>query len=83
MILTVEKFCRISRIQENRLIVAGILSVCSVIYLFVICMAYYVTVPMWLFGINLLCLFINIPLIWWVLTFYVEQRKRIDKSSIQ
>ena len=80
MILTVEKFSRISRVQENRLIVAGILSVFSVIYFCVLCMALYINIPMWLVVINIACLFINVPLIWWLLSLYVEQRKKINNS---
>lgn len=80
MILTVEKFSRISRVQENRLIVAGILSVFSVIYFCLLSMALYINIPMWLIAINIACLFINVPLIWWLLSLYVEQRKRINNS---
>ena len=80
MILTVEKISRISEVQENRLIVAGILSVFSVIYFCVLCMALYISIPMWLVVVNIACLFINMPLIWWLLSLYVEQRKKINKS---
>lgn len=80
MILTVEKISRISEVQENRLIVAGILSVFSVIYFCVLCMALYISIPMWLVVVNIACLFINVPLIWWLLSLYVEQRKKINKS---
>lgn len=80
MILTVEKISRISEVQENRLIVAGILSVFSVIYFCVLCMALYISIPMWLVVVNIACLFINVPLIWWLLSLYVEQRKRINNS---
>ena len=80
MILTVEKLSRISKIQENRLIVAGILSVFSLIYMCVICMAYYVSIPMWLVAINIVCLFFNVPLIWWLMSLYIEQRKKMNNS---
>ena len=80
MILTVEKISRISEVQENRLIVAGILSVFSVIYFCVLCMALYISIPMWLVVVNIACLFINVLLIWWLLSLYVEQRKKINKS---
>jgi hypothetical protein len=80
MILTVEKISRISEVQENRLIVAGILSVFSVIYFCVLCMALYISIPMWLVVVNIACLFINVPLIWWLLSLYVEQRKKINNS---
>ena len=80
MILTVEKISRISEVQENRLIVAGILSVFSVIYFCVLCMALYISIPMWLVVVNIACLFINVPLIWWLLSLYVAQRKRINNS---
>lgn len=80
MILTVENLSRISKIQENRLIVAGILSVFSVIYFCVLCMALYISIPMWLIAINIACLFFNVPLIWWLLSLYVEQRKKMNNS---
>ena len=80
MILTVEKISRISEVQENRLIVAGILSVFSVIYFCVLCRALYISIPMWLVVVNIACLFINVPLIWWLLSLYVEQRKKINNS---
>ena len=80
MILTVEKISRISEVQENRLIVAGILSVFSVIYFCVLCMALYISIPMWLVVVNIACLFINVPLVWRLLSLYVEQRKRINNS---
>lgn len=80
MILTVEKISRISEVQENRLIVSGILSVFSVIYFCVLCMALYISIPMWLVVVNIACLFINLPLIWWLLSLYVEQRKKINNS---
>lgn len=80
MILTVEKISRISEVQENRLIVAGVLSVFSVIYFCVLCMALYISIPMWLVVVNIACLFINVPLIWWLLSLYVEQRKKINNS---
>lgn len=78
MVANLEKIQRIQRIQEKRLILSSILSVSSVIYLFVICMAYYVSIPMWLVMINIACLLFNIPLIWWLMSLYIEQRKRMN-----
>ena len=80
MILTVKKSGQSNIVQENRLIVSGILSVFSVIYMCVISMALYISIPMWLVVVNIACLFINMPLIWWLLSLYVEQRKKINKS---
>lgn len=80
MILTVKDISRISRIQEKRLIIAGILSVFSVIYMCVNCMALYIHIPMWLVVINFTCLFFNLPIIYWILSLYVEQRKKINNS---
>ena len=78
MVANFEKIQRIQRIQEKRLILSSILSVFSVIYLFVICMAYYVSIPMWLVMINIACLLFNMPLIWWLMSLYLEQRKRMN-----
>lgn len=80
MILTVKKSGQSNIVQENRLIVSGILSVSSVIYMCVISMALYISIPMWLVVVNIACLFINVPLIWRLLSLYVAQRKRINKS---
>lgn len=78
MVANFEKIQRIQRVQENRLIVIGVLSVFSVIYMSVLCMALYVSIPMWLVVINIVCLFFNMPLIWWLMSLYVEQRKRMN-----
>ena len=78
MVVNFEKNQQIQRVQEKRLIVSGILSVFSVIYVCVLCMAYYVSIPMWLVVINIACLFFNIPLTWWLMSLYIEQRKRMN-----
>ena len=78
MVANLEKIQRIQRIQENRLVLSGVLSVFSVIYVCVLCMALYVSIPMWLVVINIACLFFNVPLIWWLMSLYVEQRKRMN-----
>lgn len=78
MVVNFDKNQQIQRVQEKRLIVSGILSVFSVIYVCVLCMAYYVSIPMWLVVINIACLFFNIPLIWWLMSLYIEQRKRMN-----
>jgi hypothetical protein len=78
MVVNFDKNQQIQRVQEKRLIVSGILSVFSVIYVCVLCMAYYVSIPMWLVVINIACLFFNVPLIWWLMSLYIEQRKRMN-----
>ena len=78
MVANFEKIQRIQRIQENRLVLSGVLSVFSVIYVCVLCMALYVSIPMWLVMINIACLLFNMPLIWWLMSLYVEQRKRMN-----
>lgn len=78
MVANLQKNQQIQRVQENRLIVIGVLSVFSVIYMSVLCMALYVSIPMWLVVINIACLFFNVPLIWWLMSLYVEQRKRMN-----
>ena len=78
MVANFEKIQRIQRVQEKRLVLSGVLSVFSVIYVCVLCMAYYVSIPMWLVVINIACLFFNMPLIWWLMSLYVEQRKRMN-----
>lgn len=78
MVVNFEKNQQIQRVQEKRLIVSGILSVFSVIYVCVLCMAIYVSIPMWLVVINIACLFFNVPLIWWIMSLYIEQRKRMN-----
>lgn len=78
MVVNFEKNQQIQRVQEKRLILSGILSVFSVIYVCVLCMAYYVSIPMWLVVINIACLFFNVPLIWWLMSLYIEQRKRMN-----
>lgn len=78
MVVNFEKNQQIQRVQEKRLIVSGILSVFSVIYVCVLCMGYYVSIPMWLVVINIACLFFNVPLIWWLMSLYIEQRKRMN-----
>lgn len=80
MMMTIENINRISRIQENRLIAAGVLTVFSVIYMCVICMALYISIPMWLVTVNIVCLLFNVPLIWWLLSLYIAQRKNINNS---
>ena len=78
MVANLEKIQRIQRVQEKRLALSGVLSVFSVIYMSVLCMALYVSIPMWLIAINIVCLFFNMPLIWWLMSLYVEQRKRMN-----
>ena len=78
MIANLEKIQRIQRVQEKRLALSGVLSVFSVIYMSVLCMALYVSIPMWLVVINIACLFFNMPLIWWLMSLYIEQRKRMN-----
>lgn len=78
MVANLEKIQRTQRVQENRLVLSGVLSVFSVIYVCVLCMAYYVSIPMWLVVINIACLFFNVPLIWWLMSLYIEQRKRMN-----
>lgn len=78
MVANFEKIQRIQRVQENRLVLSGVLSVFSVIYVCVLCMALYVSIPMWLVVINIACLFFNVPLIWWLMSLYIEQRKRMN-----
>lgn len=78
MVANLEKIQRIQRVQEKRLALSGVLSVFSVIYMSVLCMALYVSIPMWLVVINIVCLFFNVPLIWWLMSLYVEQRKRMN-----
>lgn len=78
MVANLEKIQRIQRVQEKRLVLSGVLSVFSVVYVCVLCMAYYVSIPMWLVVINIACLFFNMPLIWWLMSLYVEQRKRMN-----
>lgn len=78
MVANLEKIQRIQRVQEKRLALSGVLSVFSVIYMSVLCMALYVSIPMWLVVINIVCLFFNMPLIWWLMSLYVEQRKRMN-----
>ena len=78
MVANLEKIQRIQRVQEKRLVLSGVLSVFSVIYMSVLCMALYVSIPMWLVVINIVCLFFNMPLIWWLMSLYVEQRKRMN-----
>ena len=76
----VARMNRIHRIQENRLIVMGILSVCTVVEFSVIILSYYVTMPMWLILINVFCILLNMPLIMWLLELYINQRKR-DRAN--
>ena len=78
MVANLDKIQRIQRVQEKRLALSGVLSVFSVIYMSVLCMALYVSIPMWLVVINIVCLFFNMPLIWWLMSLYVEQRKRMN-----
>lgn len=78
MVANLEKIQRIQRVQEKRLVLSGVLSVFSVIYMSVLCMALYVSIPMWLVVINIVCLFFNVPLIWWLMSLYIEQRKRMN-----
>lgn len=78
MVANLEKIQRIQRVQEKRLALSGVLSVFSVIYMSVLCMALYISIPMWLVVINIVCLFFNMPLIWWLMSLYVEQRKRMN-----
>lgn len=78
MVANLEKIQRIQRVQEKRLALSGVLSVFSVIYMSVLCMALYVSIPMWLIAINIVCLFFNMPLIWWLMSLYIEQRKRMN-----
>ena len=78
MVANLEKIQRIQRVQEKRLALSGVLSVFSVIYMSVLCMALYVSIPMWLVVINIVCLFFNMPLIWWLMSLYIEQRKRMN-----
>lgn len=78
MVANLEKIQRIQRVQEKRLALSGVLSVSSVIYMSVLCMALYVSIPMWLVVINIVCLFFNMPLIWWLMSLYIEQRKRMN-----
>ena len=78
MVANLEKIQRIQRVQEKRLALSGVLSVFSVTYMSVLCMALYVSIPMWLVVINIACLFFNVPLIWWLMSLYIEQRKRMN-----
>ena len=78
MVANFEKIQQIQRVQEKRLALSGVLSVFSVIYMSVLCMALYVSIPMWLVVINIVCLFFNVPLIWWLMSLYIEQRKRMN-----
>lgn len=80
MMMTIENINRISRIQEKRLITAGILSAFSALYLCVICMSLYISIPMWLVVINIACLMFNVPLILWLMELYVAQRKKMNNS---
>lgn len=75
----VTRMYKIQRIQEKRLIVMAILSVITVVEFSVIILSYYVTVPMWLIVINIVCILCNVPFICLVLELYVHQRKR-DKN---
>lgn len=70
---------RISRIQSNRLRLAGVLTLMSLIEWAVTCMGYYVEIPLWLMIANIVCLMFNMPLIWWLMSLWWEQRKR-DKE---
>lgn len=80
MVTNIEKIQRIHRIQEARLILIGVLSFFSVIYMSVICFSLYIDIPMWLITLNIVCLLFNAPLIWWLLSLYIEQRKRINNK---
>lgn len=80
MVTNIEKIQRIQRIQEARLILIGVLSLSSVIYMSVICFSLYIDIPMWLITLNIVCLLFNVPLIWWLLSLYIEQRKRINNK---
>ena len=80
MVTNIEKIQRIQRIQEARLILIGVLSFFSVIYMSVICFSLYIDIPMWLITLNIVCLFFNMPLIWWLLSLYIEQRKRMNNK---
>lgn len=75
MVTNIEKIQRIQRIQEARLIVVGVLSFFSAIYMTVICFSSYIDIPMWILALNVIFLMLNAPLIWWLLALYIETKK--------
>lgn len=68
----------IYRIQKIRLILIGVLTVLSTIELSLACLGLYVTMPNWLICLNIVFFMFNAPLIWWLLTLYVEQRRKLN-----
>ncbi len=67
---------RISRVQSYRLRLIGVLTLMSAVEWTVLCMGYYVEIPLWLMIASIVCIFFNMPLIWWLVSLWWEQRKR-------
>lgn len=66
---------RISRIQSARLRLIGVLTFMSLIEFSTIGMAYYVEIPLWLMIASIICVVLNMPLIWWLCSLWWEQRQ--------
>lgn len=67
---------RISRIQSNRLRLIGVLTVMSLVEWAVVCMGYYIDIPVGLMIVNIVCVVFNMPLIWWLVSLWWSQYKR-------
>lgn len=75
---------RVATLQKYRLIAIGVLTLMSLVEWCVVMLSYYMTVPVWLVVVNIVCVFFNVPLIWWLSSLWLDVRKRekaIQKRS--
>lgn len=74
---------RVATLQKYRLIAIGVLTLMSLVEWCVVMLSYYMAVPVWLVVVNIVCVFFNVPLIWWLSSLWLDVRKRENQIRKQ
>ena len=74
---------RVARVQRIRMQLVVVLTLMSLIELAVLCMGYYTEVPFWLVVLCIVCVFLNLPLILWLGSMWLDSRKREERIKKQ
>lgn len=74
---------RVARVQRMRMQLVVVLTLMSLIELAVLCMGYYTEVPFWLMMLCVVCVFLNLPLILWLCSMWLDSRKREERIKKQ
>ena len=70
---------RVARVQRWRMQLTLVLTLMSLVELTVVCMGYYTEVPFWLMMLCIVCVFLNLPLILWLVSVWKDRRNREER----